>query len=81
MSDWPGWFYGPNGESAIFKSAGEVPAGWEDAPQKVKKIAAVSEPDFVAPEAIEIVEDKIAAPAPIKSAPIKPKRPYKRKVK
>lgn len=26
--DWPCWFHGPDGHSAIFNSPAEVPAGW-----------------------------------------------------
>jgi hypothetical protein len=37
---WPGWFYGSNGESAVFKSEGEVPDGWFDSPQKATEHAA-----------------------------------------
>lgn len=25
---WPGWRYGPNGESAIFQCEADVPEGW-----------------------------------------------------
>ena len=32
--DWPAWRYGPGGESKIFASASEVPAGWLDHPAK-----------------------------------------------
>jgi hypothetical protein len=34
---WPAWFYGPKGEAAIFQSQGDVPAGWEDDPSKVRE--------------------------------------------
>lgn len=71
MSDWPGWFYGPNGQSAIFKSAAEVPKGWEDAPQKVR-----------AAQPVEIVEEVLPNSAvPISAELPKAKRAYKRKVK
>ena len=30
----PAWFYGPNGEAAIFNTADEIPASWADAPGK-----------------------------------------------
>lgn len=42
MSDknWPAWFYGPNGQSDVFDSADEVPAGWQDHPSKVGEKAA-----------------------------------------
>ena len=33
-SDFPAWFYGPNGEAAIFESAADIPTGWADAPGK-----------------------------------------------
>lgn len=26
--EWPGWWYGPNGEGKIFEAAHEVPLGW-----------------------------------------------------
>lgn len=32
---YPAWFYGPNGQSAVFDSDVEVPAGWQDHPSKV----------------------------------------------
>jgi hypothetical protein len=32
---WPAYRYGPNGQSAIFQSAEEVPDGWQDHPNKV----------------------------------------------
>ncbi len=37
---WPAWYYGPNGVSAVFNTAGEVPKGWEDHPSKVGNSAA-----------------------------------------
>lgn len=37
---WPAWYYGPNGASAVFNTAGEVPKGWEDHPSKVGNAAA-----------------------------------------
>lgn len=50
--DWPHWFYGPNGESAIFNSATEVPYGW------VKKPGLAFEP----PPATEILnKDELVA--------------------
>lgn len=27
---WPSWYYGPNGEKAIFERAEDVPEGWFD---------------------------------------------------
>lgn len=35
--EWPGWYYGPDGQSQIFQSEDEVPEGWEDHPSKVGK--------------------------------------------
>lgn len=32
---WPAWRYGPKGESQVFDSEAEVPAGWQDHPSKV----------------------------------------------
>jgi hypothetical protein len=32
---YPAWFYGPNGQSQIFQSDNEVPAGWQDHPSKI----------------------------------------------
>lgn len=32
---YPAWFYGPNGQSQVFNSDVEVPAGWQDHPSKV----------------------------------------------
>lgn len=29
---WPHWYYGPDGESGVFNSAEEVPAGWAPTP-------------------------------------------------
>lgn len=31
---WPAWFNGPNGQTAIFHSADEVPAGWTSGAEK-----------------------------------------------
>lgn len=35
MSNFPAWYYGPGGESGIFKAPDEVPVGWKDSPEKV----------------------------------------------
>jgi hypothetical protein len=42
-STFPAWFFGPEGESAIFDTAEEVPSGWKDSPaafadQKQEKV-------------------------------------------
>lgn len=34
--DWPAWRYSATGEAQIFKSAEDVPEGWEDHPAKFK---------------------------------------------
>lgn len=34
-NEFPKWAYGPGGQSGIFNSKGEIPAGWEDHPSKV----------------------------------------------
>lgn len=33
-TEFPAWFYGPNGDAQIFESAEDVPQGWADAPGK-----------------------------------------------
>lgn len=35
MSDFPAWFYGPDGAAAIFERAEDIPEGWADSPAKV----------------------------------------------
>ena len=50
MSDFPAWFYGPNGEAEIFEAAEQVPAGWADAPGKVKTVDAPEETGDSAPK-------------------------------
>jgi hypothetical protein len=37
---WPSWRFGPGGQSAVFESEADVPAGWVDHPTKVKDAAA-----------------------------------------
>lgn len=32
--NWPGWWYGPDGEAEIFNGPLEVPEGWHDHPRK-----------------------------------------------
>lgn len=32
MAGFPAWFYGPDGEAAIFAAADEIPEGWVDTP-------------------------------------------------
>jgi hypothetical protein len=45
MSDkFPGWRYGPNGQSAIFESEKDIPAGWVDHPSLVKGAAKADKP-------------------------------------
>lgn len=38
-NEWPAARYGPDGQSGIFNSAEEVPAGWRDHPSKAEKAA------------------------------------------
>lgn len=65
---WPCWFYGPNGESAIFNSEDEVPEGWTntqgDAPEPAD--AAEDEEDdtddsvdYVLPAEDDMTKDEI----------------------
>lgn len=34
FSEWPAWWYGPDGQSAIFNGPEEVPVDWVDSPTK-----------------------------------------------
>jgi hypothetical protein len=36
--EWPGWWFGPDGEQEVFKSPEEVPEGWTDDISKVREI-------------------------------------------
>lgn len=40
----PSWFYGPDGQAAVFDDADSVPAGWQDHPSKVKAKPAKAKP-------------------------------------
>jgi hypothetical protein len=44
--DFPTWRYGPDGQSAVFQSAEDIPEGWEDHPSKIK---GASDPSEVGP--------------------------------
>lgn len=35
-SEWPAWYSGPDGQTEIFESAGDVPAGWTSGAEKRK---------------------------------------------
>lgn len=37
--NWPAWFYGPKGASAVFESQSDVPAGWASHPSLVGQAA------------------------------------------
>ena len=58
---WPGWFYGPDGAAAIFRSKDEVPKGWEDHPSKVKAGKKEEPPEPVPAK----------KPEPVSKAPVK----------
>jgi len=70
----PGWFYGPQGQSKLFQKADDVPAGWQDHPDKVGDDQRVSHtpvalltPVQAAVKAGRVPSDKaakIAPPAP-----------------
>lgn len=34
-NQFPGWYYGPNGEARVIESADAVPKGWKNRPWKV----------------------------------------------
>ena len=58
MSEFPAWFYGPNGEARIFAASDDVPEGWRDSPAAfVEFVAAV-------PEAAPVVGEIIAKRGP-----------------
>lgn len=44
MEKFPSWRYGPGGQSQIFNSEEEVPAGWVDHPHKVEEKAPKASP-------------------------------------
>lgn len=44
MSDFPAWFYGPDGAACIFERAEDIPAGWVDSPAKVGAEPVKAEP-------------------------------------
>lgn len=56
VDKFPGWRYGPNGQSAIFESEADVPTGWQDHPSKVTKAPK-------APAPVKAAQAKGAAPA------------------
>jgi hypothetical protein len=41
---WPAWYFGPNGQKAVFHRIEDVPVGWKDNP------SAVAEPEAPKPE-------------------------------
>lgn len=41
---WPAWFYGPDGESAVFDRAEDVPDGWTDNPNSLPEAFQVDPP-------------------------------------
>lgn len=56
---WPAWYYGPDGKSAVFNSAEDVPAGWVthpsllEASEPVDTQAETAEP-LVQPETTDL---------------------------
>lgn len=57
--DFPAWYYGPKGEAEIFESAGDVPKGWLDHPQKAKtKTVAAKAAEPVDPPVTDAVVEK-----------------------
>lgn len=68
MDKFPSWRYGPKGQSGVFESEADVPAGWVDHPSLVKEAAAPAEP-------------KTPAPAQPKPAAKKAGRPSKKAAK
>lgn len=54
---WPSWRYGPDGESAIFNSASEVPFGWSRRPDFIQ-LDQVSSVDLNRDELVKALEEK-----------------------
>lgn len=44
VSLWPGWWYGPDGQSAIFQREEDVPEGWKNRPQQTFETVEVVPP-------------------------------------
>lgn len=42
--DYPRWMYGPNDQSRIFQKDDQIPTGWQDHPDKVKKQSRAKDP-------------------------------------
>lgn len=47
---WPAWYYGPNGEAAIFSSKSDVPSGWADTPEAFRKKSKKEKKKLVLPK-------------------------------
>lgn len=45
MSNFPAWFYGPDGDARIFESANDIPEGWADSPAAFDVVAEVANED------------------------------------
>lgn len=62
---WPSWRYGPNGESAVFESARDVPEGWRDEPSAVAEAAhpLSTEPAASADDRLKSENDELRADA------------------
>ena len=61
---WPAWFDGPNGETEIFSTPEDVPAGWTSGAEKVTADGQAT--------ALIAADSRSVAPAPKPVAPVAP---------
>lgn len=76
---WPSWFYGPNGEAAIFEEHDDIPEGWTGDPKAFNKETTNEEdaPEASAEAADEAEEGEVLAELPLSpeaEALVAPKR-------
>lgn len=54
-TEWPAWFYGPDGERKVFQGPDEVPEGWQDSPRP-KVSGDLNNDGIVEPSKAEIIK-------------------------
>lgn len=54
--EWPAWRYGPDGESEVFDSAEDVPAGWGATPS-LAYVPREASPEICKESTIKALED------------------------
>ncbi len=75
--NWPAWWYGPQGQAAVFQRADDVPEGWRDSPAALTFPPPEPAPEPVAPAA-EPLQVVPTPPLENSSSEPKPKRSRKR---